>query len=409
MTCTFDGAGSGLQRLHAVGHQIRSTSAFKRLEHLLDHHESMASLQLEAVVGADGRLRHLEIRGLSERRKNPFFRRPLRRWFDRLRIVYHRYNLSGNEISERMVMGVYHEVAPALARVVQLVCHLEVYAASRSFAERARLRGLDVCLPEIVPGAPYEAEALFNPLLMNSVEQLIPSDLTMDCASPINLVTGPNSGGKTRLLQAIGIAQVWRSRVCTHRAGGPAAVCCEPVCFHRRSRPGGPGGRPSRNRAGADANTIRKRAAAISRPPRRALLRHQPVRGHRDRRNGPPAPPPIAAGCLRHDPLPRFCAESEQLTTDDLRFLHAEVADDGSAAFGSSLASQQHLSPPEPPAVSASHSRSSNELSNSERRHSTEGHQNRSTSWRPAMPTKRPQGEDESRDRDNTVSQVADQ
>jgi DNA mismatch repair protein MutS2 len=208
MADAFEDSGSGLQRLHSVGRQIRTTPAFTRLEDLLDHHESMATLQLEAVVGADGRLRHLEIRELRERRKNPFFRRPVRRWLDRLRIVYHRYNLSGNELSERMVMGVYHEIAPALARVVQLVCHLEVYAANRSFAELSRSQGLDVCLPELVPGVRYEAEALFNPLLMNTVEELVPTDLTMDCTSPINLVTGPNSGGKTRLLQAVGIAQV---------------------------------------------------------------------------------------------------------------------------------------------------------------------------------------------------------
>jgi DNA mismatch repair protein MutS2 len=167
----------------------------------------MATLELEAIVGADGRLRHLEIRDLREKRKNPFFRRPLRRWWDRLRIFYRRYDLHSSELVERMVMGVYHDVAPALARTVQLVCHLEVYAAARSFAKRARDRGLEVSLPEISPDPSFEVEGLFNPLLLSLTDQPVPTDLTIG-DTPITLVTGPNSGGKTRLLQAIGIAQV---------------------------------------------------------------------------------------------------------------------------------------------------------------------------------------------------------
>jgi DNA mismatch repair protein MutS2 len=99
-------------------------------------------------------------------------------------------------------------MAPVLARVIQLICHLEVFVASRTFAAEARSRGLEVCLPEIEAGAKLEVEGLFNPLLLSLMESPVPTDLSMTSASPITLVTGPNSGGKTRLLQAIGIAQV---------------------------------------------------------------------------------------------------------------------------------------------------------------------------------------------------------
>lgn len=208
MTQGFLGATSGLQRLSEEGRLIENSAAFRRLQALLEHHESMATLELEAMVGADGRLRHLEIRGLREKRKNPFFRRPLRRWLDRIRIFYHRYSLHSGELVERMVMGVYHEIAPAMARIVQLVCHLEVYAAARSFASRARSRGLDVSLPEISLDAVLEIEGLFNPLLLPLMDRPVPTDLMIDRESPITLVTGPNSGGKTRLLQAVGIAQI---------------------------------------------------------------------------------------------------------------------------------------------------------------------------------------------------------
>jgi len=204
----FDGSTSGLQRLRDAGTQIRQSKAYGRMEALLDHQAKMATLQLESFIGADGRLRHLEIKGLREAKGNPFYRRPLRRWWDRLRIFYLRYNLNGDELVDRLVMGVYQEVAPALARVIQLICHLEVFVAARTFADEARSRRLEVCLPEIEAGANFEVEGLFNPLLMGLMERPVPTDLSMTSASPITLVTGPNSGGKTRLLQAVGLAQV---------------------------------------------------------------------------------------------------------------------------------------------------------------------------------------------------------
>jgi DNA mismatch repair protein MutS2 len=208
MAEAFEGATSGLQRLRDAGEEIQGSEAFGRLEALLDHHQKMATLSLEALIGADGRLRHIEIRGLKEAKGNPYYRRPLRRWWDRMRIFYRRYDLGSEELVERLVMGVWHEMLPAAARSVQLICHLELYTVARSFAHDARSRGLDVCLPTIEPGAALEIEALFNPLLLSLMDQPVPTDLRMEAASPIHLVTGPNSGGKTRLLQAVGIAQV---------------------------------------------------------------------------------------------------------------------------------------------------------------------------------------------------------
>jgi DNA mismatch repair protein MutS2 len=132
----------------------------------------------------------------------------LRRWWDRLRAIYRRYDLGVEEVSERLVMGVWQEMLPAVTRVIQLTCHLELYLVARSFATDARSRGLDVCLPTVEPSSTLEIKALFNPLLLALTEEPVPTDLTISPSAPINLVTGPNSGGKTRLLQAVGIAQV---------------------------------------------------------------------------------------------------------------------------------------------------------------------------------------------------------
>jgi DNA mismatch repair protein MutS2 len=209
MADSFDGATSGLQRLRDAGTQIVETNAFGNLEALLDHHQKMATLKLEAFIGADGRLRHLEIKGLREAKKNPYYRRPLRRWWDRLRIFYRRYNLGAQEVTERLTMGVWQEIAPAAVRLIQLICHLEVYCFARTFAADSRSRGLEVCLPTVEPSADLELEALFNPLLLPLMDRPVPTDLRVRSQKTVNLVTGPNSGGKTRLLQAVGIAQVF--------------------------------------------------------------------------------------------------------------------------------------------------------------------------------------------------------
>jgi DNA mismatch repair protein MutS2 len=51
-------------------------------------------------------------------------------------------------------------------------------------------------------------EGLWNPLLLASGVAPVPCDLRLDRHDACVLVTGPNSGGKTRLLQSVGLSQV---------------------------------------------------------------------------------------------------------------------------------------------------------------------------------------------------------
>jgi DNA mismatch repair protein MutS2 len=204
----FSGASSGLDRISQAGEAIRASRAFQQVVDLLDHQYSMANLRLQVLIDANGRMRHVEIEGVKERKGNPYYRRPLRRWLDRIRLFSRRYQYDPNELVDMLVQGVYQEIAPALARIVQLVCHLEVLVATRSFADDARSRGLDVCLAEVTPETTIELEELFNPLLLPLMNRPVPSNVRTTLASPVAIVTGPNSGGKTRLLQAVGLAQV---------------------------------------------------------------------------------------------------------------------------------------------------------------------------------------------------------
>lgn len=138
---------------------------------LLDHDAAMATLTIDTVIGADGRIRHLQISGIRERSRNLFYRRPLRRWWDRLRALYHRYSFDRQDVVDRIVMEVYGEISPALARALQLAPQLELYAASRSFAAEVRARGLEVCLPRFEASAGLDLEGLFNPLLLALVDR----------------------------------------------------------------------------------------------------------------------------------------------------------------------------------------------------------------------------------------------
>jgi DNA mismatch repair protein MutS2 len=66
-----------------------------------------------------------------------------------------------------------------------------------------------MCLPELVgPDEQRELDGLFNPLLLLSGIQPVPCRLRSAKLASTVLVTGPNSGGKTRLLQAVALAQL---------------------------------------------------------------------------------------------------------------------------------------------------------------------------------------------------------
>jgi DNA mismatch repair protein MutS2 len=92
---------------------------------------------------------------------------------------------------------------------VQLLGDLELYLGALGFHDTAREAGLAVCLPELVsPEEPRDLRGLFNPLLLAHGIQPVPCDLATDSLATTTLVTGPNSGGKTRLLQSIGLTQL---------------------------------------------------------------------------------------------------------------------------------------------------------------------------------------------------------
>jgi DNA mismatch repair protein MutS2 len=205
----FGSARSGLSVLGAFGMRVRAGEPYRSLSDLLRYEEHLATVSLQVRVGADGRIQAFDIQAVQENEANPFVTSPLRRWLARLELFFRGYQFSEGEIMARLIDAVFDGLQDDIVTFVQLLVDVEFYLGALGFRDIAEAAGLAVCLPDF--GAAKEARALtslFNPLLLVHGGKAVPCQLHIDRHASTVLVTGPNSGGKTRLLQAIGIAQV---------------------------------------------------------------------------------------------------------------------------------------------------------------------------------------------------------
>ncbi len=208
MDKAFEGSQSGLRRLHEAACRIQKTSEYSTLTALLEHEDYRARIDLQVRIGADGRIRNLEIKKFEANDDNRFYRTPLRRWLDLVRLRWNGLTSNSREMVNRLIHKIYLQIAPSLSTLLQVLGHLEVYLMSRAFARAVRANGLEVCLAEVTEEGRLVLRQLFNPLLLGQEEAPVPCDIAPDCDDAVVVVTGPNSGGKTRLLQALGLAQV---------------------------------------------------------------------------------------------------------------------------------------------------------------------------------------------------------
>ncbi|XXT15248.1 DNA mismatch repair protein [Sorangium sp. So ce429] len=235
----FAGARSGLARLPAFGAAVRETEAYQRLADLLAYDEELATLDVRIRVGSDGHVRDLRALAIRENDENRFYKSPLGRVVTKLVMLWRGYRFSEDELLIRYVNSVFEGLEDELVALVQLLGDLEFYLAGLALRERARAAGLAVCLPELAwprgpelawprgpelawPSGPElawprgpldeapgrELKGLFNPLLLASSASIVPCDIATEHNDATVIVTGPNSGGKTRLLEALSLAQM---------------------------------------------------------------------------------------------------------------------------------------------------------------------------------------------------------
>jgi DNA mismatch repair protein MutS2 len=205
----FGASKSGLVRLAEFGKRVQASEPYRSLADLLRYDEQLATLNLKVRVGADGRIRGFQVLSIQEDQENPFVTSPARRWLSKVELFVRGFHFSDGEVMARLIDAVFDGIQNEIVRFVQLFGDIELYLGAMGFRDLAKESGLDVCLPTLVgPRDPRKVEALFNPLLLVHGIKPVPCTLDSDRHDTIVLLTGPNSGGKTRLLQSLGLMQL---------------------------------------------------------------------------------------------------------------------------------------------------------------------------------------------------------
>ncbi|MCC6876650.1 MAG: DNA mismatch repair protein [Sandaracinaceae bacterium] len=209
------GAASVLSRLHEHARSVRAQGSYERLTQLLDFDAHLATVEVRLVLGSDGRIRDFRMLSARENDANPLVTSAWSRFWSRVVAFFRGYQFGESEVVLRVIDGVFADLEDAVLPCFGLIGDLELYLAALGLKDRVENEGLSVCLPELSPmpeltgeAGPFSLKALFNPLLLLQGIRPTPCDIETRGHDSMVLVTGPNSGGKTRLLQAIALSQL---------------------------------------------------------------------------------------------------------------------------------------------------------------------------------------------------------
>lgn len=212
----FASAQSVLARLRHEGAAIRAMEAWSRLVQLVDLEGNLATVDVRLRLGSDGTIRGFGVLAIRENRENDALPGPFKRLIQRVISFLRGYRYGEIEIVVRLLEEVFAPFADKVVELLALTGALELYLAAMSFRDLAHEKGLEVSLPTIVDGPSQSSteheertlEGLFNPLLF--LQDVVPKPCSVPIARHDALVvlTGPNSGGKTRLLQALALTQL---------------------------------------------------------------------------------------------------------------------------------------------------------------------------------------------------------
>lgn len=199
---------SALARVHAWGEETRAEPGYRRLVELLAYEECTAEVDVRLRLGVDGKIRDFEVVGRREPTGNSFHRSYVAKLWTKLSLFFQGYRFDDHELLARLVDGVFEGIVDLLPPLFSLAAGLELYAAALAFRDLALRAGLPVSLPVFVEDAGHSLRALWNPLLLSDGARVLPCELSIAQAGSRVVVTGPNSGGKTRLLQAVALTQI---------------------------------------------------------------------------------------------------------------------------------------------------------------------------------------------------------
>jgi DNA mismatch repair protein MutS2 len=207
---SFAQATGPLARVRDFAASVKASDAWAHLASLLDYENNLATVDLRLRLGHDGEIRSFSIVRVEENEKNPWYASPLRRFLARLGLTLRGLHVRSSELLGRLVENVFDEMQEVWLHLYQLMLDFEVYLAALRFRALAKTKGLDVSLPELQSSEdarPSSFERLFNPFLLLESGSPVPCDIEHG-GQAITIITGPNSGGKTRLLQSVGLTQL---------------------------------------------------------------------------------------------------------------------------------------------------------------------------------------------------------
>ncbi|MDQ3036711.1 MAG: DNA mismatch repair protein [Myxococcota bacterium] len=212
----FDETESVLRRLREAGTAIRAREAWARLAQLIDLEGNIATVDVRLRLGSDGTIRGFGVLAIRENPENDLLPGPVRRFFQRVFSWLRGYRYGESEIVVRLLEEVFAPLADDVVELLAITGALELYLAAMGFRDLAIENGLAVSLPEIVAAPPIDTsetaertiEGLFNPLLFLQGVTPKPCDVPIARHDALVVITGPNSGGKTRLLQSLALTQL---------------------------------------------------------------------------------------------------------------------------------------------------------------------------------------------------------
>jgi DNA mismatch repair protein MutS2 len=208
---TFAETTSGLVRLYEYAKAVHESQAYRDLCALLDFESEMAEVDLRVRIGVDGSLRKLEVLRIAEQRGVVLYRGPWARLWWRVVSLLRGYRIDDLALVEGWFDHVYAGLLGFLPALLQLRGDLEFYLCACHFQSFSRTHGLTVCIPELLApdvDGDKRLDGLWNPLLLLQLPRPVACSLPPARMPRTCVLTGPNSGGKTRLLQAIALCQL---------------------------------------------------------------------------------------------------------------------------------------------------------------------------------------------------------
>ncbi len=209
MESGFEGAASGLSRIRNAGRSIVSSPGYKRLAELLEYEGHHATVDLRVRLGLQGNVRAFAVVNYQENVDSALHTSWLKELWHRLRMLLRGYRVTQHEMLSRLLDQTFEDVKKDVLPLFQLLGDMEFYLAGLGFIDMAHKAGLEPTFPELVSRGNGELSlrGLYNPFLLADGVDVRPCDVSAE-ADAIVIITGPNSGGKTRLLQSVALAQL---------------------------------------------------------------------------------------------------------------------------------------------------------------------------------------------------------